>query len=432
MSGTKEKAGSAGEIPVIEVIDREEAAAEAAQDVSAYFEMVAHDEQKELAALAARAASNVVPIRGEVIPAHTDDELVPLSPADVLYERLVFSPERELEAAAHEAWLIDDLLPARGIAFVYGPPGSYKSFVAMDLACSIASGKDWHGIECEMPGGVLYIAAEGARGLMERNVAWKRHYQREVPHLAIMKGAVMMDEVLSVQALIECLERAREAMGVPIRMLVIDTMARSFSGDENSAQEVGAFVNACGRVAAAIEDCLVLVVTHTGKDLTRGMRGSSALDGAADCHFLVTKPNAGQALVKNTKQKDIEMAEPMRFAMESVSIGIKDRKGRTRHSLVPILESKGEDADPDADLEMDAFDAKDLNAMAGMVRAAENAGKKITEDDLRKEFIDWRMAESGNKPDTARKSWQRTYKKARETGRIMKAGAYLHIPSGAR
>lgn len=85
------------------------------------------------------------------------------------------------------------------------------------------------------------------------------------------------------------------------------------------------------------------------------MRGSSALDGAADCHFMVTRPNDGQALLRNTKQKDVEKADDMRFAMHPVSTGIPDRKGRIRKTLVPILESKGELADPDNDDVVDAF-----------------------------------------------------------------------------
>ncbi|WP_288080680.1 helicase RepA family protein [Pseudomonas sp.] len=402
--------------------DPDVAMAECAADIDQYMAMLNAEEKS-----ATVYANNVTPIRPGAVTRHTDDELVPDTPADLLFGKLCFDPEADLLAAAHESWLLDDLLPATGIAFVYGPPGSYKSFIAVDMALSIATGRAWHGYESETPGGVVYIAAEGARGVKERVVAWCKHYGVERGPFAILPVPVMMDDVVMVQAFTECLQQAREAMNAPIRMVVIDTMARSFNGDENSAQEVGAFVNACSRFAGDIDNCFVLVVAHTGKDLTRGIRGSSALDGAADCHFLVTKPSQGQALVKNTKQKDIEMAEPMRFAMESVSTGIMDRKGRLRRSLVPILESKGEDADPDAQDEITAFDHRDANTMVGMVRAADNANKKITEDELRKEFIDYLMSE-GKKDAAAKKAWQRTYQRVRESGGIMKAGAYLHIP----
>lgn len=402
---------------------------QSAEDIAHYFNELAEKEAAEVE----RVKSNVVPIRVDLSEAaakaqtqkHTDDELIPETPADYLFSKLCFDPQKTLLAAAHEAWLLDDLLPASGISFIYGPPSSYKSFIAMDMTLAITSGSPWHGYECEMPGACLYIAAEGSRGIMERVVAWENHHGKSRGPLAILTVPVMMDDVVMVQAFTECLERAQEALGAPIRMVVIDTMARSFNGDENSAQEVGAFINACSRFSQDIGNCLVKVVAHTGKDLTRGMRGSSALDGAADCHFMVTKPNQGQALVKNTKQKDIEMAEPMRFAMELVSTGIVDRKDRMRRSLVPVLESKGEDADPDTE-EVTAFDHKDSVVLAGMVKAAEREGRKITEDDLRKEFIDYLMHDAGKKKEAATKAWQRTYKRTRDAGGIMKAGIYIY------
>lgn len=404
-------------------VDLDESYMQSASDTAAYFEILAAEEMKQADQLA-----KVLPIGVEFRkPQHTETELVPETMADVFFSKICFDPEAALLAAADEAWLLDDLIPAKGIAFIYGPPGSYKSFVAVDMAAAITSGKGWHGYECELPGACVYIAAEGSRGLMERIVAWEKYHKVSRGPLAVLTVPVMMDDVLAVQSFTECLERAREALGQPIRMVVIDTMARSFNGDENSAQEVGAFVNSCSRFASDIGDCFVMVVAHTGKDLTRGIRGSSALDGAADCHFLVTAPNLGQALVKNTKQKDIEKAEPMRFAMESVSTGIADRKGRIRRSLVPILESKGEQADPDADDDMSAFDHKDMNILVGMVKAAENSGRKISEDELRNQFIDCMQHSENKKIDAAKKTWQRVYKKARADGAIMKAGASIYL-----
>ena len=398
--------------------DIDAAKSQIADDVSQYFAQLQEEEQR---AIIPKLVNNVVPIR------HTDTELVPVSMADAMFGKMVFDPEQALKDAAHESWILDDLIPAKGIGMIYGPPGSYKSFIALDMAASVSSGKDWHGYECEMPGGVVYIAAEGSRGLMERAVAWKRHHSRELGPLSIMPIAVMMDNALMVQAFTECLERATVELGVPIRMVFIDTMARSFNGDENSAQETGAFINACERFSSDIGDCMVMVVTHTGKDVTKGMRGSSALDGAAYCHFLVTKPNEGQALVKNTKQKDIEMAELMRFTMEPVSTGIEDRKGRIRRSLVPILESKGDDADPDAPVqEMTAFDHRERRVMISLCASAQQAGKPITEDELRKEFLAYLIEDQGKKEEAARKSWQRMYKATRADGGIMKAGKNIY------
>lgn len=419
-------------LPLIERPENwEELRGEVFQDVDAYFaelNMKEEEARREAERKAQEQDKKVVPIKpGVDVPTsrHTDTELVPETASDVLFSKLIFDPLEALEKAAEETWLLDDFLPAKGMAFIYGPPGSYKSFLAVDLAMSVATGNAWHGIECEAPGAVLYIAAEGARGVLERQVAWEKHHNVRGSRFIMLPAAVMFDEVLMVQALTECAQRATEALGEPLRMVVIDTMARSFNGDENSAQEVGMFVNACLRFASDVGECLVLVVAHSGKDVSRGIRGSSALKGAADCSFLVTKPGEGQALMKNDKQKDVEAAPDMRFAMEPVSTGIKDRKGRVRKSLVPVLESKGEMADPDNDGELDAFGAKDLRTLVGMVKAAERKGEKITEDDLRVKFLEYSAAE-GKKPDAARKAFSRYLAKAKAEEMILKAGANLY------
>lgn len=404
-------------------VDLDEVKTQSASDIAAYF---AELEEKEKRAVDQVRTNNVVQLNVEKRePAHTDTELEVESPVDVLRGRLCYDPAAELRAAAFESWLIDDLIPSHGIGFIYGPPGSYKSFGALDMALCVATGKDWHGIEVESPGPAIYIAAEGVRGIQERTVAWKLYHDQPNAPLGILKGAVMMDDPLSVSVLSQMLDAEQERIGQKIRMIVIDTLARSFNGDENSAQEIGAFVNACSRLSSDLGDCFIMIVAHTGKEIARGMRGSSALDGAADCHFLVTKPNDGQALMKNTKQKDVEAAPPMRFAMELVDTGITDRKGRPRRSLVPILESKGEDADPDAE-EVDAFDHKDRHVLVGFVKAAQNGNRKISEDELRKQFIDYALNECGKKDAAAKKAWQRAYRAVRDDGRVMKAGVFIY------
>jgi RecA-family ATPase len=61
-------------------------------------------------------------------------------------------------------WLIRDWLPASSLILIYGEPGAGKTFVALDIAVAIATGRDWNGNKVAR-GIVLYIAAEGVAGL---------------------------------------------------------------------------------------------------------------------------------------------------------------------------------------------------------------------------------------------------------------------------
>ena len=54
---------------------------------------------------------------------------------------------------------------------LFGPSGDGKSFVALDMSMSIATGGYWNGIQCEK-GLVIYFAGEGYNGIKRRVKAW--------------------------------------------------------------------------------------------------------------------------------------------------------------------------------------------------------------------------------------------------------------------
>lgn len=378
----------------------------------------------------ASAQSNVLKFP-EKTAGHTDTELIPYEPKDLIFERMIFDAEDSLRNSAMQKWLIDGIIPCDGFGVLYGPSGTYKSFLALDIAASVATGIGWHGFDVDCPGPVLYVAAEGAMGLKERAVAWTRYHKRDYGHLVILPMAIMMDDVVMTQNFIEAALMAQEKIGNPFGMVVIDTMARSFSGDENSAQETGAFVNSVSRWRATLGDCTVLIIAHSGKNTSSGIRGSSAIKAACDFVYVISRPGPLQVVVKNEKQKDIDEAEPMRFALEPVNLEMKDHKGRERKSLVPILESKGKGADPEDDDNDDfegPFEAKDTNELVRIIKAAKLNNRPITEDDLRKEYIAMKVAE-GKKVESARKDFYRNFKRAREQGFIHKRGALIE-PKG--
>src|SRR6476620_11187022 len=77
----------------------------------------------------------------------------------------------QLLAMPDPQWLVNGVLPESGLAVVYGPSGVGKSFVALDLALSIATGRDWNAHKVEA-GTVVYVAAEGSVGVQQRVRAW--------------------------------------------------------------------------------------------------------------------------------------------------------------------------------------------------------------------------------------------------------------------
>lgn len=209
-------------------------------------------------------------------------------------------------------YLIKGLLPAECTSSIYGPSGSYKSFLAISWACHIATGKSWDGRRVEQ-GAVLYVVGEGGTGVPRRIKAWALAHNNgeNVTNLCCINQPVFVAAPLQVEQLRLAAEHVKQYTGLPVVLIVIDTLARCFGGaDENKASDMGLFIAGCDAIKAAT-GATVLVVHHSGKDETKGARGSSSFRAALDAEFLVKREAVGaKALVLAcTKQKDAEEAE---------------------------------------------------------------------------------------------------------------------------
>jgi hypothetical protein len=214
-------------------------------------------------------------------------------------------------------WLIDGMLTKHGFSVLYGEPGAGKSFLALDWALSIAHGRAWQGRHNVTAGSVLYIAGEGVGGLGKRIKGWEFHH--ELPGVDcpfyVLPTAVRFRE----HGDIEKLMRTIDSLGQRFSLIVIDTVARALlGGDENSATDMGMFVDACDAIKRHA-GCAVLAVHHSGKDAARGMRGSTSLLGGVDASLRAMQDD-GLMTIQVEKQKDAEPAGDIGLRMVSVGL----------------------------------------------------------------------------------------------------------------
>ncbi len=211
-------------------------------------------------------------------------------------------------------YVIKGMLLRASYAETFGAPGEGKTFIALDQAYHVAAGREWMGRKVHA-GPVLYLAYEGRGGMVKRAKALRQKYgHAEVP-LFIVGAAFNLREKAGRQELGAVIGQ----MPAKPVLIVIDTFARALmGGDENSAQDVGAFNTA---IAALIEStgACVMIVHHSGKDKSKGARGSSALLGAIDTEIEV---DGGQVMAR--KQRDIEIAEPIGFKLVPLVVGIDE------------------------------------------------------------------------------------------------------------
>jgi hypothetical protein len=220
----------------------------------------------------------------------------------------------QLKAMPPVTWAVDGLVTLHGFTVMYGAPASGKSFLAIDMALSIANGLAWQN-RAVRRGSVLYIAGEGVGGMGKRVKAWEAwHGKHDTANLYVLPTAVNFRD----EADIARLKMTIDSIGEQFTMVVVDTVARALlGGEENSATDMGLFVAACDQIKAHTGSAL-LAVHHAGKDSAKGMRGSSSLLGGVDAAMSITNFD-GIVTLKVEKQKDAEVVPDMNFEMVPVA-----------------------------------------------------------------------------------------------------------------
>jgi len=208
--------------------------------------------------------------------------------------------------------LVDGYLDRDSLARVNGPSGHGKSFVTLDLAACVASGRNWHG-RAVTQAAVLYLAAEGVQDMGDRAAAWAQRHDVDSTGVVFLPRAV---QVGGAEWPALCAWVARRGFG----LIVVDTQARATVGvKENDATEMGEIVAGLDLLRGATGAC-VLLVHHRGLTGEHG-RGSTAIKGAMDAELDVSRSGA-TITVKTTKQKRRAEALPMLLTMQPLGASI--------------------------------------------------------------------------------------------------------------
>ncbi|MFH8717274.1 AAA family ATPase [Streptomyces zaomyceticus] len=211
--------------------------------------------------------------------------------------------------------LVGDLLHLDSLARVIGPSGHMKSFVVIDIAAHVGTGKPWHGHHVTQ-GTVVYLVAEGHRGIRKRVRAWEKHHGMKMDNVLFLPRPVQTRGP-EWDTWIEAMRRLQPAL------IVIDTQARVSVGvEENSNTELGLVVERLDDLRRATGAC-VLPIHHTGHIGEHG-RGASAAKGALQSEFHVSKKgdNASNIVVtmKVGKQKDDEEGDDLQFGLKVITL----------------------------------------------------------------------------------------------------------------
>jgi hypothetical protein len=240
-----------------------------------------------------------------------------------------------LKKKSRQDWIVKGLLGRGDLSCVYGEPGCSKSFLALDLCLHMASGfNSWLGHRMQQ-GGVVYVAAEGGRGMESRVIAWDKRHKPEPnrPFYLVTSDVDLRSPEGHVAALISDIKAVSDHMEFPLKMVVIDTLSRAMAGgNENQPDDMGAFIKNCGKIQEETK-AHVMIIHHKGKDDGRGPRGHSSLRGAVDTAISVEKTGGKDYRFFLTKQKDGDGDRTSRYQLEQIEIG-RDDDGEPETSCV--------------------------------------------------------------------------------------------------
>jgi hypothetical protein len=208
-----------------------------------------------------------------------------------------------------------------GLTVLWGPPGCFKTFTAISMSVSVASGLPWFGCNVRQ-GPVLYILGEGGLGL----------FLRRASEAARLISAPL--DGLPLWVVGQAVDLAKpdtlshwwdEWDTISPVLVVVDTLSRCMSGDENQQKDMQAFIASCDALRARWE-ASVLILHHANR--TGTVRGSSVLPGAVDVSIGIDRvgPHLEMSL-KADKLRDQDTESFPHTSLWPEVVVVRDRQG---------------------------------------------------------------------------------------------------------
>ena len=237
-------------------------------------------------------------------------------------------------------WLVDKLVVEQSLGFIFGAPGSLKTFIALDMALSLTTSQaDWWGRGIQRQGAVVYICSEGVASLKFRLKAWEQYRKVSISgtHFYLVRQSINFMKDEDVGTLLATVEDIAGKINGPIAAVFVDTVSRVLPGaEENLQKDMTLFVHACDALRNRF-GATVFGLHHTNAN--GKFRGSTVMPGAGDFIIEVRRePGAMTGSIFAQKIKDAEDGWEQFFKVEKVKLD--DTIGGPSSLVVDPLDSQ--------------------------------------------------------------------------------------------
>jgi hypothetical protein len=283
----------------------------------------------------------------------------------------------DLERMPSPRWLVRGLLVEETTSVLSADSGSFKSFFALDMALSVATGRDFHGREVKA-GSVVYVAAEGFFTLRDRAKAWSQFHGVALPqNFHILRVPVNVSDPATAGAF------TSQFAAFDPALIVLDTLSQNAPGlSENSNDEMARFMAGMMATARTLR-AHVQAVHHNSK--AGSLRGASAIHNNADAHISLERPDGDTSNVVFVRCEKQRGAPFVPFALQGQQIELPylDEYGDSITSLV--FHATGDAPIPPGDgrAGRKAHSTGALMALLNELRGALGDGEGVTKDQWR-------------------------------------------------
>jgi hypothetical protein len=242
--------------------------------------------------------------------------------SDGMAIKLVFFDE--CSATAPKRWLIKGVIAFGETSSWIAPPGRGKSALHSDISVHLAAGMDWRGHRTKQQAGVVYFAFERADLVKRRNAAYAKRLNLSGLPIAIAPQIIDLMHPNCVEVILATMRAAEKRFGIPVGYIVLDTFGKGIAaggGDEDKARDQNKCLTNLRRLHERVA-LHIAIVGHTGKDESKGSRGSNAHPADADLQVQIFGDQIKSArVIKGNDQPEGELTA---FKLESAELGFDE------------------------------------------------------------------------------------------------------------
>jgi predicted ATP-dependent serine protease len=212
-------------------------------------------------------------------------------------------------------WTVEGIIPEGGLTILSAAPGSFKTWLMLEITLSIAEGRELFGKFNTNQTGVLFVDEEsGVRMLQERfkqlgsNIGLPIHYTS--------RQNTRITETYIENLIATCKDKE-------IGLVMFDSLVRLHASDENASKDMSELFNLFRQLT---DHGLSVLIAHHNRKPSQGnyspsgdMRGSSDILAAVDCHMAMSRQNGSEYVtVLQTKNRYMPELRPfkLRFIKE--------------------------------------------------------------------------------------------------------------------